>query len=390
MYVVRKYRSSRRKRQSRSLSIFNLPTWPAVRRGVVAYCRQRPRLLIYALPAINAAIALLIASMLPIGATSASSDRMSVAPRPLPTRENLARTAPIPAMQTTSREAAALTTRQPANPEPSQPTHVLGAIAQQVAARKAVEPDLITLPGDTPAVDPNEPTEVVFIPTVTLEKDPSPEQLAAIRVDRPAEPARKIIVGTKHDAPTTDAHRVAYVVDISGSLVDSLADVILWVGNAMDKLERPTEFTVIFFRKDEVLEAPPVGLKRNSFHTKATVYSWMQLDSGNVKPVGQSDVADALAAALKYDVDEVYILSDDGFGRQSDWGTDTGMISNLGRMVGDRQVKINTVQFYYRDPAGALEAIADRFGGEYRFINTKGKEQPRFVIDLFGEMADAR
>ena len=390
MYVVRKYRSPRTKRRFASLSVFNLPTWSAVRRGVVDYCKQRPKLLIYALPAVNAAIALLIASMLPIGSTSASSERMSVEPRPLPTRETLIRTAPIPAMQTTSRAAATQTTQQHANPEPGQPTHLLGAIAQQHVARKAAEPDLITLPGESPSVDTGEPTEVVFIPTVTLEKDPSPRQLAARRVDRPAEPARKIIVGTKHDAPTTDAHRVAYVVDISGSLVDSLADVILWVGNAMDKLEQPAEFTVIFFRKDEVLEAPPVGLKRTSFHTKATVYSWMQLDSGNVKPVGQSDVADALAAALTYDVDEVYILSDDGFGRQSDWGTDARMISSLGRMVGDRPVRINTVQFYYRDPAGALEAIADRFGGEYRFINTQGKQQPRFVIDLFGEMADAR
>jgi len=292
-------------------------------------------------------------------------------------------------MRMTARDAAGASARPSGGDHPST-TPVLGAIAQQHAARKAAEPDVITLPGESPAVASDKTGEVVFIPTVTLDKDPTPSGLAAATVDRPAQQASRIIISTKDQAPATQAHRVAYVVDISGSLVDSLADVILWVGNAMDKLQQPAEFTVIFFRKDEVLEAPPVGLKRGSFHTKAMVYSWMQLDSGHVKPVGQSDVADALAAALKYDVDEVYILSDDGFGRQSDWGTDPHMIESLGQMVGDRPVKINTVQFYYRDPAGALEAIADRFGGAYRFIDTKGTEQPRFVIDVFGEMAHAQ
>lgn len=179
---------------------------------------------------------------------------------------------------------------------------------------------------------------------------------------------------------------MAYVVDISGSLVDSSSDVMNWLGEAMDQLRQPAYFTILFFRNHQIIKVPPQGLKRNTFRAKARIFNWIQLNQRHIKPMGQSDIGGAIQAARHHDVDAVYIVSDDGLGIGPAWENGPEKIRQLTNMVGPYPLHIHTVQFYYRDPVGALEAIANRFDGSYTFIEPS-VHGPRFVIDLYGDMS---
>lgn len=185
--------------------------------------------------------------------------------------------------------------------------------------------------------------------------------------------------GTKHAtrpapapqaAPAVATTRVVYLVDASGSLLDSLPQVIDWLGESLDGLAQGQQFTVLFFREGQVFEAPPRGLKPASFAAKASVWTWMQPERGNVSPRGRSDLFGAIEAAMGYRPDELYIVSDDSFNRSASAARseDGAILQRVSTRLGATPPMVHTVQFFYRDEAGALEAIADRFGGTYRFI----------------------
>ena len=54
------------------------------------------------------------------------------------------------------------------------------------------------------------------------------------------------------------------------------------------------------------------------------------------------------------------------------------LLSRIGKVVADRRLRINTVQFFYEEPQGVLEAIARRHGGNYQFISPP-KARPGLV-----------
>lgn len=177
--------------------------------------------------------------------------------------------------------------------------------------------------------------------------------------------------------------RIVYLVDASGSLLDSLPQVIDWLGESLDDLGDHQRFTVMFFRRGDVSEVPPAGLKQATFATKAAVWSWMQPEQGNVLPHGRSDVTGALEAALRYDADDVVILSDDAFSRRAaSADEDAVVLDEVARILDGHDTRVHTVQFFYRDAAGALEAIADRFDGGYEFIEPTPRDTTAEVDPL--------
>lgn len=185
-------------------------------------------------------------------------------------------------------------------------------------------------------------------------------------------------------AAAAPARRIAFLADASGSMVDSMNQgVLTWLEGAIQDLNEQDQFTVVFFRSDEVFEVPPAGIKRADSAVRDQVVAWMSPEAGNIQPRGKSDPVDALRLARQYEATEIYILSDDKFGDRGTSVASVDVRDVAGFWVG-QDVTFNTVQFYYeKQDDRRLQAIAKRFGGEYEFI-----AEPPFDrtpgVDLFG------
>ena len=174
------------------------------------------------------------------------------------------------------------------------------------------------------------------------------------------------------DVPTEP--RVIYLVDASGSMLDSLPDAVKFVQRDLSALRSPTRFQMIFFHADEVVDAP-LGLQAATSRAKAGVWRWVEREGLSLQAAGGSDVRQALRSALALGATRVVILSDDKFNRRSSWGVGVELIPSIREELDGRDVTIDTVEFYYRGRSGALEAVADAFGGEYVFVDTPQRER---------------
>lgn len=189
------------------------------------------------------------------------------------------------------------------------------------------------------------------------------------------------------DAPAAaPATRIVYLVDASGSLLDSLPQVIDWLGESLEALEKEQQFTIVFFREGATFEAPPIGMKPATFTAKSAVFSWIQPEKGHVVPQGKSDLMAALRTAMRYEPDEVYVLTDDSFSRAGAIEP-SFLLTKLAAALGHAPPRVNTVQFFYRDEAGALEAISDKFGGRYEFIAPLDPQPTAHNDPLFNELS---
>lgn len=268
------------------------------------------------------------------------------------------------------------------------------------APRETVEPEAAdaAAPDENPAVAEAQPDEAAPENPAAggpeLGPEPGP---VTVNLDPPTPPQWVAIdtapaVATTADAaadPATAAalpptRRIAFVVDASGSMVDSMNQgVLTWLQTAIDGLNETDQFTVLFFQSGDVLEAPPMGLKPADTAARDDVTLWMSPQAGNIRPRGKSNPIDALRIAAQYDVTEVYILSDDKFGERGQSLASVDARDVAGFWIG-REVTVHTTQFYYLNSDDRrLESIARRFGGRYEFV-----EEPAFDagpgVDLLG------
>jgi hypothetical protein len=190
----------------------------------------------------------------------------------------------------------------------------------------------------------------------------------------PAEPnaneKRATFFGT-----SAKTQKVVYVVDASGSLIDTLPDVIKELKRSIARLDEQQEFTVLFAQADEVIEIPAKGkLKRATPSNKDSAVKWIDTGSGNVVPKGTSNPIKALQAALIYRPDMIFLLSNNITGQGRFNLDQKQLLASIARANFGKS-KINTFQFLYADPLsergqkGAMERIAEATGGVYKFID---------------------
>jgi len=171
-----------------------------------------------------------------------------------------------------------------------------------------------------------------------------------------------------------NARRIAYVVDASGSLIDTLDYVLAELRRSIDDLSDRQSFTVIFFQGDRALEAPPAGLKPATPAIKRQVEQWFSPQAGNVRAAGITAPQAALRLALHYEPQLIFLLSDSITSPGQD-ETDQRQLLQQIRQMNTSKTKINTIQFLYPDPLaaggarGTLELIAEQTGGVYRFVS---------------------
>lgn len=171
-----------------------------------------------------------------------------------------------------------------------------------------------------------------------------------------------------------NARRIIYLVDASGSLIDTMPFVIVELKRSIGQLSAQQQFTVIFFQEDKAIEVPPAGLKRADDAHKLEVIEWIDTDSGHITPKGQSNPMRALRLALRYEPQLLFILSDNITGHGRYEIDQRRLLADIDR-ANKAGTKINTIQFLYRDRLESygleptLKLIAQRHGGAYKFLD---------------------
>ena len=165
-----------------------------------------------------------------------------------------------------------------------------------------------------------------------------------------------------------NATKIIYIVDASGSLIDTLPFVIREIKRSIGELSARQRFTVIFFQGGTAIEVPPRGWKQATPEMKERVADWITLSEGNIIPRGSTNPVSALELAMRYRPELVFILSDNITGRGR-YEVDRGrLLAMLDEANPEGRIKINTIQFLYPDPLNTLQKIAEQHGGVYRFI----------------------
>ncbi len=164
------------------------------------------------------------------------------------------------------------------------------------------------------------------------------------------------------------ARKVAFLVDASGSLVDSFPIVLRELSQEITRLPDDRAFTVIFFGAEGVLEVPPVGMRWADRANKQRVRDWIDPSAGHINAWGRGDLFEAVRHALTYQPNEIVLLSDNLTSRLASEDTIKQTVDQLAELIDGKVEQIHVVQFFNRDPHQLLKSIAERFDGTYNLI----------------------
>ncbi len=166
--------------------------------------------------------------------------------------------------------------------------------------------------------------------------------------------------------------RSVYLIDASGSLIDTLPFAIEEVRRSVLTLEPEQAYAVVFFAGDNVFEAPPMGLQPADPVSTERTAAWLDPALQNVHAAGRTDAVRALAHALSYEPDTVFLLSDGITGLHDPDGDRRRLVDLIKRLK--QSSRFHTVQFIDPDPTaapgrmGTLELLATLTGGQHRFV----------------------
>lgn len=151
---------------------------------------------------------------------------------------------------------------------------------------------------------------------------------------------------------------VVYVVDRSGSMIDTFERVKVELRRSIGALRRSQKFHVLFFNNGDPLENPPQRLVPAiaSFKEQFSQFLDTVITTGGTKPER------ALKRALALQPDILYLLSD-GI------NFDPELMSKLNDWNRERKTRIFTIAYLDHEGRQILETIAREHGGEYKFVS---------------------
>ncbi len=177
-----------------------------------------------------------------------------------------------------------------------------------------------------------------------------------------------------------NARKIAYVIDASGSLIDTLPFVMAELKRSIQNLSEQQQFTVVFFGEaGKVSEIPPPGLKPITSESRTNAFKWMDADEGNVIAGGQASHGplEALKKVLSYKPELVFLLSDNITGQGRYEITQATLRTEI-KNANKNKTKINTIQFMYPDPLikipgmrATLDMISQDSGGLHKYVSGK-------------------
>jgi len=173
-----------------------------------------------------------------------------------------------------------------------------------------------------------------------------------------------------------NARKIAFLIDASGSLIDTLPFVISELKKSINVLHPKQSFTVVFFQGDKVVEIPPVGLKPANPTSKVNAMRWIEPAAGHVVPHGKTNPLAGVKKALSYRPHVLYLLSDNITGHGINELDQDTVVSEVAKAnVG--HTRINTIQFLYQDSLTrigklpTLKIISKNSGGIYKFVDRR-------------------
>lgn len=173
----------------------------------------------------------------------------------------------------------------------------------------------------------------------------------------------------------TNARRIIFVVDASGSMITTFGIIIEELARSIDALVPQQSFQIMFFQKNEAVIVPPEDRLIKAVTTeKVRVLSWIR---DHIIPMGRSNPIEAIRAALALKPDLIFLLSNDITGSGQFEIDQDDLLATLDRLnpidagTGRRRTQIQCVQFLDPDPLNTLKKIALEHGGPkgYKFLS---------------------
>jgi hypothetical protein len=154
------------------------------------------------------------------------------------------------------------------------------------------------------------------------------------------------------------ARKIVYVVDRSGSMIDTFVYVQAELRRSIGALRRSQKFHVILFNTGDPLENPPKRLVSAIDAHKEKFSEFLE----GVVPNGGTKPEAALRRALALEPDLVYLLSD---------GIDfhPSLLERLDEWNRGRAVRIYTIAYLDQAASELLERIAREHHGEFKFVS---------------------
>ena len=168
-----------------------------------------------------------------------------------------------------------------------------------------------------------------------------------------------------------NARKIVYIIDASGSLMDSFSYVINELQRSITQLGKRQRFAVIFFQGDRApVQVPPAGLQPATAANKDKVIKWIDPSAGNIAPGGSTNPIKAIQLALRYRPQLIFLLSDNITGSDQ-YEVDQHRLLKAIKQANTHRTAIATIQFIYPDQFNTLELIAEQNGGEYKFVDAR-------------------
>lgn len=154
-----------------------------------------------------------------------------------------------------------------------------------------------------------------------------------------------------------NAYKVCYVIDRSGSLLDTFDYLREELKQSIRGLVPQQQFHVIFFSGGKPEEMPSRKLLYATLANKKKAFAFLN----SVVPSGQTNPEPAIERAFAYKPELIYFMTDGDFPPK--------ILDLLGKLNEDRKIKINTLSFVFKPGEELLRKIADEHGGRYKHVS---------------------
>lgn len=152
------------------------------------------------------------------------------------------------------------------------------------------------------------------------------------------------------------AEKIVYVVDRSGSMTDSIMYVKYELRRSIRMLKPNQRFYVVFYSTGPAVGMPSGKLVPATEQNKLAAYEFID----SIVPVGQTDPSEALKQAFSVGPELIYLLTDGEFDRK--------IVPLIDKLNAKKDVTVHTFCFIYTGGEAILQEIAQRNGGEYKYI----------------------
>ncbi len=154
------------------------------------------------------------------------------------------------------------------------------------------------------------------------------------------------------------AKKICYVVDRSGSMVETLNYVKDEVKRSVGRLNRTQEYHIMFFSSGPPVEVPPRKMVSAIRPYKKRSFDFLD----TLDAAGSTDPVPAMARAFQLEPDLIYFLTDGEFSPD--------LIQRLRVWNSDEKVKIYTIAYISRRGEDLLRQIARENGGQFTYISS--------------------